>query len=68
MSCISGSAEVSGRFCGRKNLPDTFFLPDTLFFDNTVEEAVARARTAHPADDVWFTRYVPAVNLKGSAA
>ena len=30
-----------------------------LFVAQTVEEAVARARAAHPEDEGWFTRYTP---------
>jgi hypothetical protein len=30
-----------------------------LFAADTVEEAVARARAAHPEDEGWFTRYIP---------
>jgi hypothetical protein len=32
-----------------------------LFAADTVEEAVAQARAAHPEDEGWFTRYIPKV-------
>jgi hypothetical protein len=34
-----------------------------LFVGDTPEEAVARARTAHPDDDGRFTRYIPKERL-----
>ena len=30
-----------------------------LFVADTVTEAVAKARAAHPEDQGWFTRYIP---------
>jgi hypothetical protein len=30
-----------------------------LFVSNSVEEAVAKAKAAHPEDLGWFTRYIP---------
>jgi hypothetical protein len=32
---------------------------EEAFFGATVEDAVARASTAHPNDKGWFTRYIP---------
>lgn len=32
---------------------------EELFVADTAKEAIARATTAHPDDDGWFTRYIP---------
>ena len=32
---------------------------EELFVAGTAREAIALARTAHPEDEGWFTRYVP---------
>lgn len=36
---------------------------EELFVADTTEEAIALARGAHPADDGWFTRYIPKERL-----
>lgn len=36
---------------------------EELFVGDTVEDAVARATTAHPNDEGWFTRYIPIEKL-----
>jgi hypothetical protein len=30
-----------------------------LFVGDTVQDVIAQARTAHPDDEGWFTRYIP---------
>jgi len=32
---------------------------EELFVADTAKEAIARATTAHPDDEGWFTRYIP---------
>ena len=36
---------------------------EELFVADTVEEAVARARAAHPDDVGWFFQYIPKENI-----
>lgn len=58
--------------CLQKHIPEVYsqhrgrcicVAGEELFVADTAEEAIARARAAHPEDEGWFTRYVPRQKL-----